>query len=112
MVLQKANIVHVITRRGFKDDIARHFVGQVLECHGSVARIQGFSFVLDNMSRKFMRRKRERTRLVSLVDGGIIVTVLSNDTRLEEVRYQDVEGHLMLVDGGDLKLDFSEYRLS
>lgn len=111
MVLQKGDVLHVITRRRFREDLARHFIGQVVECSECVARVQGFPFVLGTTSRSFVRKKRERIRLVPLVDAGMIITVLPNDTQLDQLRYEDVEGHLVLTDGRQLKLDFSEYRI-
>ena len=110
MVLQKGEIVHVITRRGFKEDTARHFIGQVSECTDSLARVRGVPFVLDPTLRTFVRRKRERVRLVSLVDAGLIITILPSTVRLDGLEYRDIEGHLFLTDGRELKLDFSEYR--
>lgn len=110
-VLEKGDVVHVITRRGFNEDHPRHFVGQVIECAECVARVRGFPFILDTTSRTFVRKKRERTRLVPLTDAGMIITVLPNDIRLDQLRYEDVEGHLVLTDGRQLKLDFSEYRI-
>lgn len=110
MLLEKGDVVHVITRRTFSEDIARHFVGLVIECSEGVARVQGYPFVRDTTMGTFVRRKRERTRLVALADAGLIVTVLPSSTRVDDVRYHDAEGHLILTDGRELKLDFSEYR--
>lgn len=110
MVLQKNDVVHIITRRGFKEDIARHFVGQVFACTDYLARVQGFPFVLDTTTRVFVRKKRERVRLVPLADSGIIITVLPHDIRLDQLQYKDIDGHLVLTDGRELRLDFSEYR--
>ena len=111
MLLKKGDVVHVITRRGFNEDVARHFVGQVVDCTGSLARVQGFAFIRDSTTRTFVRKKRERTRLVSLVDAGLIITVLPDDVRVDQLRYEDIDGRLVLTDGRELKLDFSEYRL-
>jgi len=109
MVLSKQDVIHVVTRRGFPGDIARHFVGTVKECADGVARVEGFPFIHDSTLGTFVRRKGERTRLVSLSDAGLIITVLPDDVQPDCVRYEDVGGRLILTDGKKLEMDLSEY---
>lgn len=39
MIIERGEKVHIITRRLFESDLRRHFVGEVLDSEGSVARI-------------------------------------------------------------------------
>ena len=112
MVLRKGDVVAVITRRAFKEDLVRHFVGQVIQCSHWVASVRGFQFFLDDTTHTFVRKNHERTRLISLVDAGLIITLLPNEIELDQLRHEDVGGQLLLRDGKQLELDLSEYRRS
>jgi len=110
MVLKPGDKIHVITRRIFPEDVARHFIGEVVECDECVARVQGFPFCLDTTTQTFVRKRNHRTRLVPLTDAGLIITVLESDVDHEALRYEDVNGRLVLTDGNKIKLDLTECR--
>ncbi len=82
MILKPGEKVHVVIRRGFEEDIRRHFIGAVTNASDSVARVRGFAFILNNVT-KYLRQPEVRERIVSLVDANIIVHVLSTDADIE-----------------------------
>jgi len=110
MVLQKGEKVFIITRRLFQQDLRRHFAGEVIECDGSTARVSGYAFVYDDATNDFIRREEIRTRIFSLVDGGLIINLISADANLEDVRYTTNEKHQrILTDGKTFQMNISEF---
>lgn len=108
-VVETDEIVHIIERRLFPDDVRRHFVGKVEAASKGCIRLRGFLFVYDTSASTFLRKPELRTRLFRL-DNRIIVNVLPREVSVEEVRYsRDEEGNLSLTDGRELDLDVSEF---
>lgn len=60
MIVNRGEIVHVVTRRLFDGDLRRHFVGKVEEAEGCVARLKGYTFVYDEATNQFVRRAGAR----------------------------------------------------
>ncbi len=110
MILEQGEKVHVITRRNFESDIRRHFVGEVLAVDGVLARVTGYTFVLDNTTGQFARRRERRIRIIGLADPGYIVNVLPREANIENSNYtQSPEGKLVVTDGKSFALDINEF---
>lgn len=113
MILKPGEKVHVVIRRGFEEDIRRHFIGAVTNASDSVARVRGFAFILNNVTNQYLRQPEVRERIVSLVDANIIVHVLSTDADIERAKYlKDKNGNLCVTDGKSFSLDINEFGTS
>jgi len=110
MLLEAGSKIHVMTRRGFEEDLRRHFVGEVTACADGVVRAKGYAFVFDARLNEFVRRPDERDRILSLVDVGNIVNVLPDSADIEASNYRmSHDGRLVVTDGGSFSLDINEF---
>ena len=110
MILEKGEKVHLMARRLFEKDLRRHFVGEVIEVSGDLARMEGYVYVLDSMTNEYTRRRTKRIRLIGLAAPGNIINVLPPDADLEKVRYAEgPEGGLVVTDDKTFTLDVNEF---
>jgi hypothetical protein len=110
MVIEKGEKVHIITRRLFEGDIRRHFVGEVLDSEGSVARVEGYAFVYDSVKNDFVRKPGKRVRIFDLAQTGYIVCVLPDQAILQDLHYKLTDHKNMIcTDGKSFQLDISEF---
>lgn len=109
MIVEKEEKVFVIVRPSFPGDLRRHFVGVVDRCTEQSVRITGYAFVRTH-SAEFVRKPERRTRIFSLVDAKCVVNVLPEETEIRKVRYELLEGCLVLTDGKALTFNIDEFR--
>lgn len=110
MVLKQGEKLHLIIRRNFNEDLRRHFVGEVIEVDETMARVEGFIFVLNTGTNQYNRRLDKRTRIIGLADSGNIINILPEEAKLEDVRYiQSAEQRLVVTDGSTFSLDINEF---
>ena len=110
MILSNGEKIFVVTRRSYEKDIRRHFIGEILEVSAVAIKVQGYVFVFDETNNDFKRYEKLRTCIFSLIDAGIVVTVLPEESILEEIRYTfDDENRRILTDGKSFKLNVSEF---
>ncbi len=108
-VIESGELVHVIERRVFAEDVRRHFVGVVEACSDQALRLRGYLFVYDSGSGAFMRKPELRTRVLPL-DNRIIINVLPDHISAESIGFSTgSDGNLELTDGADFGLDISEF---
>ena len=109
MVLDVGEKIHVMERRRFESDLRRHFLG-VVEAVGALSiRATGYAFVYDPGSSTYIRMTEQRTRLIPLGAAGVIINVLPPESALEEARYEEEHGRLVVTDGSAFKLDINEF---
>ncbi|MDH3247612.1 MAG: hypothetical protein OEQ47_01515 [Acidimicrobiia bacterium] len=109
MFLEAGENVHVIERRLFEGDVRRHFVGEVQGADVMAMRVRGFVFVHDTTSSTWIRGSERRTRIIPIGSSGFVINVLSRDTHIDDVRYEEIDGRLIVTDGGTLNLDINEF---
>lgn len=80
--------VHVIIRRNFEGDLRHHFVGEVVDASDFTLRVTGYDFPFDEITKVFIRREGIRTRIVSLIDAGNVISLLPKDADLDASRYK------------------------
>lgn len=113
MILKVGEKVHVIIRRNFESDLRRHFLGEVTEVSGTLARITGFAFVLDNVTNQYVRRPDRRTRIIGLAESGYIINILPEQADIDNARYtQTKESKMAVTDGKTFALDINEFGAS
>jgi hypothetical protein len=108
-ILRPGETVHVVTRRLFPEEIRRHFLGTCTAVEGTLARVEGHAFVFDSRRNEYERRPELRTRLFALADAGLIVNILPSSVEIDALSYRVLDGHLVLTDGRDFRLDINEF---
>lgn len=111
MLLDIGEKVHVIERRLFETDVRRHFFGVIERVEATAIRVTGYFFVYDSSSTTFVRGHEQRTRVMPLATSDLIINVAPSETNLEDVRYVDDGGKLVVTDGGAFRLDINEFGL-
>ena len=100
--------VLVVHRRLFEKDQSRYFVGRVEGYEYGVAKISGRTWSRDQYGR-LMRKDDERTKIVSLSSGTLLVYQLPFDCDLEQITIEaDAAGHIALSDGAKFAMDLTE----
>lgn len=110
MVISPGEKVHVVTRRFFEDDLRQHFTGVVEEASDVSIRVTGYVWVFEKSTGEFSRRNNTRTRVFSVVDSGLIISVLPETVHLENLRYEmDPSRKRILTDGRGFAMNISEF---
>ena len=105
--------VYVITRRTFEGDLRRQFVGEVQAVTDFAMRLQGYAFVFDDVTKQFVRREDLRTRIFSLVDAGLVIPILPEETHLDEVQFVwDENNRRLITDRKTFSMNVSEFSLN
>lgn len=109
-VLAAGEKVHIMMRRAFKDDLRRHFVGEVTVATSGVFRAEGYLFIYDNITNEYARRPNQRIQIFSLYDSSVMVTVLPFEADTSQVRYKmSEERHLVVTDDKSFEIDINEF---
>jgi len=107
MIINTGEYLHIIHRQLFPDDVIRHFVGTVESHEGSLIRVKGYLFAMEQNRKGFIRRPTLRTRIISLGDS-VIVNILPANVQIERITYQhQPNGDIMLTDGSDWHFDIT-----
>ena len=109
MILNKGEKIHVVHRRHFEKDVHRHFVGVVEEYEAGVARATGHVFTVDHATYAYVRRPEQRTRLIAVASGDLLVNILPPSVDLEKIIYKQEKKSVRVTDGTDWHLDLSEF---
>ena len=91
MILESGNKVLVAHRRLFRDEDRRFFVGEVLAYEAGIAKLHGYSFVIDTVRGLGLRKRDPRITLISLQAGTLITYQLPDDTDLETAKFELVK---------------------
>jgi hypothetical protein len=113
MLLELGEKIHLVVRRKFKDDLRRHFIGEVLVADSGVARVAGYVFIFDYSANEYIRRPEKRIRIIGLADSGNIINVLPITADIEKAEYtQSRENKLVVTDNKTFTLDINEFGLT
>ncbi len=109
MILDTGSNVLVAHRRMFPDDATRLFYGVVDAYEAGIVRVTGYTLLFDHATGKCMRKRGERTKIISITSGNHIVYQLPSDADVSAVEVKvDETGRVLLTDGRDLALDITE----
>lgn len=111
-VVEIGEKVHVITRRLFKEDVRRHFAGTVTAAEGPLIRVEGYAFVFNPVTLDYVFRPEFRTRVFGIGDSNEVINVIPRASVLEHLRYELLDGRLVMTDGDVVALDINEYNAS
>jgi hypothetical protein len=78
-------------------------------CDGNLAKVKGYLFAMDKKSNLFVKHDPEqRTRIIALTSGMLIINVLSPQVDIEKITYKHGSvDHIVVSDGSDWHLDIS-----
>lgn len=108
MILISGAKILVCHRRLFEGDLPRFFVGTVTACEQGLVKLCGFSWTRDP-GQGFIRKRDERTKILSLSSGALIVYELPSEILIEDLRIEQPGGHaVVLTDGGKFRMDLAE----
>lgn len=111
MIVEKGDKLLVTHRRLFAEDQPRFFVGVVEEYEDGLAAVTGHSFVREPVRGDLVRKPDQRTKLVSIASGNVLVYLLPSATALEELRAEHgPDGSVVLTDGAGLCMDLTDRR--
>ena len=108
MILEKGSKVLVSHRRLFEHDHGRYFVGVVEEYDSGVARVCGHTWMRDGYRGEFRRKDDERTKLIALASGTVIVYLLPASTRLDQLALEQEGVNVFVRDGHVVEMDVTE----
>ncbi len=109
MILKLGETVHLIHQRRFERDVRRHFIGTVEDYELGLARLSGYAFVTDDLSKhEFVRRPDRRTKIAALSSGNLLVNVLPASVDLDNIRYELRDRRLVVTDGS-WEMDIKEF---
>lgn len=108
MILKSQDRVLVAHRRLFKGDDTRYFIGFVDAYGDGVARVTGYTWVRDSASGDFFRKDDERTKLVAIAAGTVIVYQLPESVDMGALTMKFEPNGLFLEDGDDFRMNLSE----
>ncbi len=109
MLLQEGDKILVAHRRLFEKDEARFFVGRVGAYDAGVVKVVGHSYLRDTMGGRLVEKADERTKILSLSSGTLIVYQLPDSLSLEAVKFVAAEGRLTLTDGKGFAMNLAEH---
>lgn len=105
MVLEKDDIVHVVIRRTFEGDLRRHFIGEIIDCSGAIAKLRGNTILFDRGKNQFIKKPEIRTTIMNLAESGYIVNFIPKNVLLDSLQYAFSKDHkLFLTDWQILSL--------
>ena len=109
VLVDVGEMIHVVERRRFDTDLRRHFFGVAERVELNAMRVRGYVFLYDSGTTTYLRSAEQRTRVISLTGDGLIINLAPPGTNIEDVRYEDQEGRLVVTDGGAFRLDINEF---
>ena len=108
MILEPGNKILVSHRRLFAQDEQRFFVGEVLSYEFGVAKLRGYSFVVDSIRGVVLRKDDPRIKVISIQSGSLIVYQLPETLSVGAVHFELGAGALVMTDGGDVSMNLTD----
>ena len=108
MILEPGFKVLIAHRRLFEGDQPRYFVGQVEGYGDGLARVIGYTWTRDPYQGLYVRKSDERTKIVPIASGTVIVYQLPATVRLEDFVLVAEGAILIAHDGAAFRMDLSE----
>ena len=109
MILERGDKLLVAHRRLYEGDAARYFLGTVLDFHGEIAKVEGYSWAVETFSGTIVRKEGLRRKLIALASGTHIIYDLDRDVDMDSAEFQvNARGRVLLRDAGTFSLDLTE----
>lgn len=108
MILEPGAKVLLSHRRLFDSDHPRFFVGVVEGYEDGIVKVCGHTWLRDGYSGTFKKKADDRTKIVSITSGAVMVYQLPGTTNLNSIRFSTENGELSIRDDGDFRMDMNE----
>jgi hypothetical protein len=109
MLLKEGDKILVTHRRLFEKDEVRFFIGRVQAYDAGVVKATGHSYLRDTMGGRVVEKADERTKILSLSSGTLIVYQLPDSVALDALKFVAGEARLSLTDGKGYTLNLAEH---
>ena len=109
MLLKTGDKILIAHRRLFESDQDRFFVGQVEDYEAGVVKAKGHSYVRDVMAGLVVEKAEERTKILALSSGTLIVYQLPDSVLVENLKFEIAETRLLLTDGRGFRMNLTEH---
>jgi len=109
MILETSNKVMIVHRRLYENDQARIFIGTVDGYDNALIKVRGYSWVRNQYGGNYVKKKEERTKIISLSSGTLIVYQLDNSVNVDSVEIETgAKGESVVKDNQGFEMDLSE----
>jgi len=109
MLLKRGDKILIAHRRLFESDQERFFVGQVEDYEAGVVKSRGHSYVRDVIGGLVIEKPEERTKILALSSGTLLVYQLPDTVVFDSLRFEVAEGRLSLTDGRGFHMNLTEH---
>jgi hypothetical protein len=108
VLLKEGDKLLVAHRRLFAKDAARFFIGRVVAYEAGIVKVCGHSFARDMITGSMLEKSDERTKLLALASGTLLVYQLPDGTVLEAIQFVSEKRRLAVTDGQGFTMNLSE----
>ena len=108
MILQNGAKILVAHRRLFDADHGRFFVGLVEGYDDGIACVSGHTWIRDGYTGEFKRKDDERTKLIAIGSGNVIVYLLPTHVPLSSMQLVVAGTSVHLRGEGGFEMDLTE----
>jgi hypothetical protein len=108
MMLKEGDKSLIAHRRLFEKDDMRLFVGRVDAYEAGIVKATGHSYLRDMMGGKVVEKEEQRTKILSLSSGTLIVYQLPDHVTMDALKFVAADGRLSLTDGKKFTMNLSE----
>jgi len=109
MILKKGDTILVIHRRLYENDEVLFFIGKVDDYEVGIVKTTGHTFRWNQNEGLMIQMDRDRTKIVSLSSGNLLVHQLPDTTEFEQLNFKNIEGHLTLTDDNHFELSLAAH---
>lgn len=108
MLLNCGDKVLAVHRRLFEGDQSRYYLGEIVAYENGIAKVEGYSWTMEKMHCRIMRKSGLSTKLLALASGTLIVYQLPDGVDPATVEFSTQGSQILLVHGEDTILDLTE----
>ena len=110
MILQPGDKILVTHRRLFSDDAPRLFLGEVDHYEDGLILVTGHSWIRSPVLGEFHQKTDQRSKIVALGSGTVMVYQLPRDLNLAEIGIVTRDKHQsFLTDGKRFEMDITDH---
>ena len=110
MIMQPGDTILVAHRRLFADDAPRLFLGKVDHYEDGLVLATGHSWIRSPTLGEFYRKSDQRSKIIALNSGMVMVYQLPRDLNLDDVVIETRDKHQsFLTDGKQFEMDITDH---
>ena len=86
-------------------------MGSVLAYESGILKVQGWSWIHDQMSGKYTKKNEIRTKIFSIHSSGLLIYQLPRELKSDALRIEQ-EGLRSILRADDFEMDLTEHLVS